>query len=213
VIFEIDDLRIDMIDADDRMVLHMQQGDGYEHDSLVAWSKMVKPGLVALDIGAYTGLFSIIAKMRGADVVAFEPMPAQQFRLGINAKQNKVYVTVMPIAVSDRCSVMRLNYNQNVPLTTGAGLDANIDMHNSYFDVDCVSIDALKLKTVGAIKIDVERHEPCVLRGAMQTIERDRPSLLIETLDDDMRQEVLRLLPRYTVAAVLDKRNTMFTPL
>ena len=36
----------------------------------------------------------------------------------------------------------------------------------------------------------------------MQTIERDKPSLLIETLDKDMRAEITRMLPQRHVVIV-----------
>ena len=85
-------------------------------------------------------------------------------------------------------------------------------MHSAGIIVKCITIDSLGLKNVCAIKIDVERHEPCVLRGAMQTIERVRPPLLIETLDGNMRSQVLSMLPNYEAAAILDGRNTLFTP-
>jgi hypothetical protein len=46
----------------------------------------------------------------------------------------------------------------------------------------------------------------------MQTIERCRPVLLIETLDAEMREQVRRMLPGYDDAVVLDTRNSLFTP-
>ena len=212
MIFDIDGLSINIIDSDDRMVAHMKDGSGYEHDSLVAWSRMVQPGRVALDIGAYTGLFSIIAAKRGALAVAFEPMPANKWRLDINARQNKVEVKVYALALSDCEGVAALHYNPRVPLTTGASLESGNTLHHDTIFVRRVALDTLNFRNVAAIKIDVERHEPCVILGAMRTIIQDRPTLLIETLDDDMRNEVLELLPQYTVAAILDGRNTMFTP-
>ena len=62
----------------------------------------MKPGTAALDVGAYTGLFSIIAAKRGAKAVALEPMPAQRWRFGVNAARNKVRVELMAVAASDQ---------------------------------------------------------------------------------------------------------------
>jgi len=213
MIFTIDGMPITIIDTGDRMVDHMQKGDGYEHDSLTAWAKIVEPHKIALDIGAYTGLFSIVAAMRGANVIAMEPMPANRWRLGVNVAANKVAVRVLEYAASDREDIVQLHYNPNVPLTTGASLEEGVAMHSATIDVRCMTVDALALKDVAAIKIDVERHEPAVLRGAARTIARCLPALLVETLDDAMRDEVLAMLPAYKVAAILDRRNTLFTPL
>ena len=48
------------------------------------------------------------------------------------------------------------------------------------FTVECATIDSDHLENVGFIKIDVEQHEREVLHGALNTIERCRPVLLIE---------------------------------
>lgn len=44
-------------------------------------------------------------------------------------------------------------------------------------------LDDFELQNVGIIKIDVEGHELAVLRGAIQTLERNRPSLIIEIVE------------------------------
>lgn len=209
---EVDGMRVAIFDEHDRQAIHFASGKGYEQESLLAWAAMVQPRRVALDIGAYTGLFSIIAAKRGAEVVALEPMPANRWRLGVNADLNKVRINVLPVAASDSIGSTYLFYNQKVPLTTGASLEPGIAAHNGMINVSTVTIDALALTNVAAIKIDVERHEPCVIRGALATIERDKPTMLIETLDDGMRIAVAALLPGYEIAAILDGRNTLFKP-
>jgi FkbM family methyltransferase len=212
MIIEVDGLSINLVDTEDRQVIHLEAGDGYEHDSLEVWAKMIKPGTTVLDVGAYTGLYSIIAALRGAKVIAFEPMPANRWRLGVNMLRNKVRISVVAAAVSDTEGTATLNYNPHVALTTGASIETGIAMHSAGLVVQCLTIDSLGLENVGAIKIDVERHEPCVLRGAMQTIERYRPPMLVETLEGAMRDTILNQLPAYDAAAILDGRNTLFTP-
>jgi FkbM family methyltransferase len=209
VIYDLDGEPIRLIDTDDRIVLHMQ-GKGYEPETLAVWARAVQPGRVALDIGAYTGLFSIIAAKRGACTVALEPMPANRWRLGINIAANKVLVEVLALAASDKVGTATLHHNPKVALTTGASLEPGNTLHRESFEVPCTTIDRLALNNIAAIKIDVERHEPAVLRGAMQTIRQERPVLLIETLGG--AAHILDLLPDYRIAAVLDGRNTLFTP-
>lgn len=212
MIIDVADLAISLVEADDRICAHVLDGTGFEPQSLVTWARMVRAGKVALDVGAYTGLYSIIAAKRGATAIAFEPMPAQQWRIGVNAQANKAQVNLMGCAVSDRNGTATLYHNSRVPLTSGASLEKGVKFHRDSLEVSCIAIDTLALPTVAAIKIDVERHEPSVLRGAALTIARDRPVLLVETLDDAMRGQVLSLLPDYEVADVLDGRNTLFTP-
>jgi FkbM family methyltransferase len=213
MIFNIDGLEIHITDIGDRMVAHVMDGSGFEPESLEVWAKLIKPGRVALDIGGYTGLFAIIAAMRGARAYTFEPLPANRWRVGINAALNKVHINVISSAVSDHDGKAMLHFNPKVPLTTGASLERKEKAHHQSVEVATVTIDSLNIEDVCAIKIDVEHHEAAVVRGAIETIRRDRPVLLIETLDDAARASVLKLLPApYRVAAILDTRNTLFTP-
>jgi FkbM family methyltransferase len=203
---------ISLIADDDLQVFHMQRGDGYEAQSLEAWASLINPEKVALDVGAYTGLYSIVAARKGALVLALEPMPANLRRLELNVELNNVHVSTWGVAASDTIGLAHLYYNPKVPLTSGASLENGIAVHSLDIIVDTTTIDALALGFVGAIKIDVERHELAVLRGARATIERDRPPILIETLDDEMRQAVQALLSNYRQEAILDGRNTLFLP-
>jgi len=212
MIIGVDDLKIKIIEDNDRQAIHISNGDDFEPESLKAWAAMVKPEMIALDIGAYTGLFSIIAAMRGAKAIAFEPMPANHWRLGINADVNKVSVERHRAAVSDYSGTADLHFSRHTPLTTGASLEAGIKGHTDGLTVDVVRIDDFQFANVGAIKIDVELHELSVLKGAMATIRQNVPPMLIETLNDKMRVDILQLLPDYKIAAILDRRNTLFTP-
>jgi FkbM family methyltransferase len=212
---EIDGLEVKLIETGDRIVFHAQHPEhsgSYEPDSLAMWSKLIKPEMTVLDVGAYTGLYSIIAALRGAKVTALEPMPANFWRLRINAMRNKVKVTAIAAAASDHEGTATLHYNPNVSLTTGASLEEGLAKHADALVVKCITIDSLGLEDLAAMKIDVEWHEPCVLAGAMQTIERCRPVLLIETLDKEMRERVTRMLPGYNDAVIFDTRNTLYTP-
>src|SRR5262245_57205498 len=212
--YEIEGLTVKLIDTDDRIVFHKQHPEHsgtYEPDSLALWAKLIKPGMTVLDVGAYTGLYSLIAALRGAKVMALEPLPANYWRLGVNARLNKIRLEMMMVAASDRDGFAALHYNPKVALTTGASLQRQMKLHHDQIQVRCVKIDSLFLIDLSAIKIDVEWHEPCVLKGAMRTIERWRPVLLIETLDESMRNQVWRMLPSYD-AVIMDTRNTFLRP-
>ncbi len=47
-------------------------------------------------------------------------------------------------------------------------------------DVDIATLDSFNISNVSFIKIDVEGHEIHVLHGAIETIRRDRPQVLLE---------------------------------
>jgi hypothetical protein len=61
--------------------------DSYEGGSLVYWSERCSGG-IAVDIGAYTGIYSIMASTSGAtDVFAFEP---NKFYFKCKSKQRSI---------------------------------------------------------------------------------------------------------------------------
>lgn len=209
--FEVAGIKLAYDGEDDRMVIQRDRGDG-QMETLKAWADMQQEGFEAIDVGAYTGLFSLVAAARGARVHAFEPMPHNFQRLIKNCALNKLAVYTYQVAASNREGIAHLYYNPKVRLTTGASLEPGIDLHGACIDVRTLEIDALALTSVCAIKVDVERHELAVLQGAKQTIARCRPMLIIETLDEEMREAVRAMLPGYDVGDILDKRNTMFRP-
>ncbi len=52
--------------------------------------------------------------------------------------------------------------------------------HTTQYQVETRTLDSYDLQQVDLIKIDVEQHERAVIRGAMRTIERCRPVIMIE---------------------------------
>jgi FkbM family methyltransferase len=53
--------------------------------------------------------------------------------------------------------------------------------HTTQYTVQTRTLDSYDLQQVDLIKIDVEQHERAVIRGAMQTIKRCRPVIMIES--------------------------------
>jgi len=87
------DLSALLIDADDRQVFHLKRSGRYEPESLQAWADMIQYGDTVLDVGAYTGLYSILAAKKGATVYALEPMPANAWRCSCNFDLNQYPAT------------------------------------------------------------------------------------------------------------------------
>jgi hypothetical protein len=55
-------------------------------------------------------------------------------------------------------------------------------------NVELRTLDSLNLQDVGFVKIDVEGHELDVLRGGAETIQRNRPHLLIEVRENHLTE-------------------------
>jgi len=195
---------------DDRTVFHETERGGFERESLAAWASIVKLGKTAIDVGAYTGLYSIAASKLGAFSVAIEPFPNNFVRMSENAKLNGAALTMIHMAASDRTGTAMMHYNPRLSLTSGATIERS-EMAGR-ITVPTIEIDALALTAVAAIKIDVENHECAVIRGARRTIDQNKPMMLIEALDAASRAAVLAMLPDYEAVAILDGRNLFLTP-
>lgn len=195
--------------ADDRICQSILTGKPFEPDTLAVWAQMCQAGRIVVDIGAYSGLFSIAAAKLGAVPVAIEPLPFMRERLMANAKLNGVEFRIIPGAASDKTGQARIGYNDKVHLTSGASI---LRKSGPGFTVDTFRLDDIDFGgPVAAIKIDVERYEKAVLNGAAELIERDRPELVIEVLDQVSRDDVEYMLPKYMVMDFLDKRNLIMS--
>jgi FkbM family methyltransferase len=115
-------------------------------------------------------------------VHVFEPNPLCLSQL---ARYKTANMTVHEFALSDRTGSATMRFD---PDNTGIG---TIESANSLtnnpgirrvveIDVPVKTLDSLGLADVGFIKIDVEGHEPAVLRGAQIILATSRPALLVE---------------------------------
>ncbi|ORV83016.1 methyltransferase [Mycobacterium interjectum] len=147
-------------------------------------ASLCDPARVSLDIGADVGEFTIAMLPSSRSVIAFEPRPAQARELAAMFGAVGAPVRVEAVALSDQPGVTTMRVVESDPgrSTIDAG-NALGDADGSAvctIDVPVKRLDDLGLDDVGMIKIDVEGHELAVLRGAADTIARNRPAVLVE---------------------------------
>lgn len=142
-------------------------------------SQLVDRRRLAVDIGANIGTYAYFLRRHAAGVVAFEPNPELAARLQALLPD----VDVRPLAVSDAQRMLSFE----IPLNAAGrqmhelgSVAQRFDGPVQRFEVACTTLDAEHLADVGFIKIDVEQHEREVLRGALRTLARDKPVLLVE---------------------------------
>jgi FkbM family methyltransferase len=149
----------------------------------------LKVGAVFYDIGANVGFFSLLAaRIVGPNgkVICFEPLPANLKRLIANVKRNEFWnVKVLPLAVGVT-NEERLFQVSERP-TWGKLKDIGSDKPDKYLTDIKVTVrrldDLLKQGTIDRpdyIKIDVEGAEVEVIEGAMETLLRYGPTLMVE---------------------------------
>jgi FkbM family methyltransferase len=156
-------------------------------------------GQVAVDVGCHKGAYTYWMRRRvgprGA-IFAFEPQPQQvnYLRTAFSALRYD-NVSVIPMAVSNKCGKLPLHLPRGAGKTHAATLEArNVglgarNIRNSKLDAPgSVLVDVTTLDTFFAtqdrppnfLKIDVEGHELAVLEGAQNILQFHRPALLIE---------------------------------
>jgi FkbM family methyltransferase len=130
-------------------------------------------GGTAVDIGAWYGPWTRGLRRFADRVVALEP--AAELARGIAAAYPDVLV--VPAAASDATGTATLYLPAGGP---GVGTSSLEHGDGPTVTVPRVTVDSLDLSDVRFVKVDVEGHELPALRGAEQTVRRDRPLLLVE---------------------------------
>ena len=153
--------------------------------------KNLRPGDVAIDVGAHKGAFLYWMQHvvgPSGKVIAFEPQPElAKYLTSVVTASSLSHVTVINAALSQQPGVMTLTREGSLP-SPGARLsqeperDEAIAGHVS-FAVRVEALDRCLAKAnrpVRLFKCDVEGHELEVFRGARRILEEDRPMLLFE---------------------------------
>ncbi len=148
----------------------------------------LRPGAVAVDIGAHKGAFTYwMSRCVGPSgrVVAFEPQPALTARLR-KLVAAAPHVVVEGMALSDRCGQLTLHVPGRTP-SPGASLNARpagLEDGCATYQVDVTTLDDYFRRSpvprVDFIKCDAEGHELEVFRGAQQTLVDHQPDLMFE---------------------------------
>jgi len=141
---------------------------------------LVKPGTIALDIGAHIGTHTVtMSKAVGpsGQVFAFEPSRKIYRELCMNMTLNCCYnVTTIRSALGKRQGVIQVV--ESLPYNEGGSyvIENEGGLNTAYL----LRLDDFQFANVSFIKIDVENMEADVLEGALETIQRCHPILLIE---------------------------------
>lgn len=187
-------------------------GNSWEAKSLRLWAELARTADFIADIGANTGVYALSAKAvrQSASVIALEPSKAAFARLKKNIALNGVAITPFELAASDKNGEVTF-YDVPSKGSYLGSLEATRDavpMEIAARRMDDVLSEA-GFERIDLVKVDVERHEPAVLRGMRNALERWRPSILIEILDRDVEVAIRAALAGidYGIYAVGDREH------
>lgn len=174
----------------------------WEKESVKIWMKLVKDSDVILDIGSNTGVYALIAKCINPDskVYAFEPVKRVYDKLEKNVILNNYSIKTFESAVSDSDgrAIIYEPLDEHVYSVT-----VNQNLRNSGTAVNKVDIETITLKTfilneklekIDLIKMDVETHEFEALSGMAEYLEKFKPTILIEILNDEVALKIENLV-------------------
>lgn len=141
----------------------------------------LRTGEVFLDIGGNIGYYTMLAASivgESGKVICFEPNPQNLQLIYEGLLTNNFHnVVVYPYAASDRADILKFTtVGSNGGIVTEASQDQKY-----YLLVQSVRIDEIVSdQTIDFVKIDVEAHEPYVIRGMSKLIQQWRPKIITE---------------------------------
>lgn len=139
----------------------------YQLDKLLESVSKCTQTRTALDIGAHVGFWSMWLVTYFQKVHAFEPVGEH----GECFQRNVCGAELHPVAVGDRVGSVGIDIDE---ANTGKSHVFGFGL------IPMITVDSLDLNDVDLIKIDVEGMEAQVIAGALKTIERCKPVLVVE---------------------------------
>ncbi len=202
-------------------------GRFYELAFLQTLRQVVPAGSAVIDVGAHLGNHTVyFAAVMGCPVLALEANPTTGALLRHNVETNTGAgrVEIVHLAASDHEATGRLSrqyggdagtfsLEAGPPGTTAGGPTDAVDVATRPLDdVWRSSSIAARGTPVGLIKIDVEGHEPAVLRGATDLVAEHRPLITTEVDDLAHLQAVRQVLTPlgYLPLAAMNPTATVF---
>lgn len=155
---------------------------------------------IFFDIGANAGFYTLLANHKGARTYSFEPFPTTFEMLRGNVERNckTDRVTLIPRAVSEHAGTLHM-VEEHTAGINHISSDGNIP-------VQTIALDEFEIVPT-VMKVDVERHEMSVFRGARNMLKKYMPVIVAEVTHES-RDYLVSLGYR---ATLLGKTNYLFT--
>jgi FkbM family methyltransferase len=155
----------------------------YQYEKLMLALKHTTGRRTAVDIGSHVGQMSFHLASIFNRVEAFEPVPEHRecFRRNVTAENVVLHPVALGSAAGSATMVLYPNCTMHAHITASA-VDRHPDAKTAQgsVDVPVAMLDGFELNEVDFVKIDVEGFELEVLNGAVKTLERWRPTIIIE---------------------------------
>ncbi len=175
---------------------------GWEKVSLSLWHELSQQATTILDIGANTGVYSLLSRASNpkAEIYAFEPVERVHQKLEANNALNGFDIHCIKKAASNQDGTA-LIYDKDTEhtLSVTVGEDLSEDQSDSIpVEIETQRLDSFigsnAIKNIDLMKIDVETHEVQVLEGMGEALQRSQPTMLIEILNKNVASGIEELI-------------------
>ena len=147
----------------------------YQDDVRDEAYKYVNDFSIAVDVGANVGFWSVPLSDKFKKVISFEPI-AQVYECLVENTKNLSNIKLNNFALGSE--------NKNVNMVFDSSNTGNSYIDGNPGNIKVKKLDDSFMPKFGLIKIDCERHELEVLKGAVNTLLKYKPIVVVEQQPD-----------------------------
>jgi FkbM family methyltransferase len=170
----------------DITILPSLLNQAYEEFELQLLERLLRPGMIFVDVGANIGIYSSIAARSIAPlgtVYSFEPVPENFTILKDNLTSNGLTNVILEQVAVGEINGVSILYLEDDSIGTHSllrhGSSYRIDQE---LEVEVITLDEYfadrMIATVDILKVDVEGYEPLVLKGGAALLRRTNQILI-----------------------------------
>ncbi len=165
----------------------------HEHKDLSLFLRMAERSKVIFDIGANTGIYSILSNRINPDarIFAFEPYPVNVTRLKKNLELNNTKADIVQKALGNEPGIIQFAVpaDNSIADTSSARIEFSKNTYDGKIqwktiDVEQITLDAFinekNFDRIDLVKIDVEGYEEAVFKGAIDFFKKYKPVIQCE---------------------------------
>ncbi len=193
-----------------------------EHNDLALFLQLARSGKVILDVGANTGLYSVLSAIANpnATIYSFEPHPVNENRLKKNISINNLH-NVHPIRKACGNHLGEIDFfipaSEEISDSSSAVRSFSESTYEGQIQWKPIKVpqttlsqfaEEANLKQIDLMKVDVESYEVQVFEGAEALLRHFKPIIMCEIFLDDAKQQFFnQLIERhgYTAYAILNE--------
>jgi FkbM family methyltransferase len=172
----------------------------YDPNEFYFLNQLLSSGMTVIDLGANEGLYTLFAAKHVGDsgiILSFEPSLREFQRLQDNLALNPEMTNIQTFQIA----LSNTSGSQLLKIAADDHSGQNTLGDFAYEGIACLNtetvtvrrlddvLEELAVEAVDVIKIDVEGSEHRVFEGARKTLERDRPLILFELVDQALQKQ------------------------